>query len=145
MYDSCTISSYIMPYFGHTYLIGERMTETLLLFWTRASCSALLIGCSRGDVPPLRQSCFTHYGIGSRSSKNSTCNIGYIIAFLQKRSRVPGWHSSEYWWGMFDDHENAKKHRADAKTTYAIKTGFDVLTIEGWLTNRKLTTRLYWN
>ena len=29
---------------------------------------------------------------------------------------------------MFDDHENAKKHRADAKTTYAIKTGFDVLT-----------------
>ena len=29
---------------------------------------------------------------------------------------------------MVGGHENAKKHRADAKTTYAIKTGFDVLT-----------------
>ena len=30
---------------------------------------------------------------------------------------------------MFGGQENAKKHRADAKTTYDIKSGFDVQTI----------------
>ena len=37
IYDRCTIPSCIMPYFLHTGIIGERITETLLLLWTRAS------------------------------------------------------------------------------------------------------------
>ena len=32
---------------------------------------------------------------------------------------MPEWHSSEYCCRIFDDHENAKKNRADAKTHFS--------------------------
>ena len=82
--------------FSITGLIGERITETLLLLWTRASSSTHSNWLLARGIPPLRQSFFMHYGYGLPKVENSSCNIGAIIVFLQKRSRVPEWHSSEY-------------------------------------------------
>ena len=82
--------------FSIRYLIGERITETLLLLWTRARSSAPSNWLLAQGSPTTAPIIFHALWLSTAKKQNSNCNIGDIIAFLQKRSRVPGWHSPEY-------------------------------------------------
>ena len=42
----------------------------------------------------------------------------YYNEFMQKRSRVPGWHPSDYWPRRLGCQENANKHRADPQARF---------------------------
>ena len=48
----------------------------------------------------------------------ATTNL-HINEFLQKCSRVPEWHQSEYSFRWSGDHKNAEKHCADPNARFS--------------------------
>ena len=48
----------------------------------------------------------------------ATANL-HINGFLQKCSRVPEWHQSEYSFRWSGDHKNAEKHCADPNARFS--------------------------
>ena len=60
-------------------------------------------------------------------STMATTNL-HINGFLQKYSRMPEWHQSEYSFRWSGDHKNAEKHCADPNARSSWKMVFDIRT-----------------